>query len=159
MITEQAVGTFLAGHRIAVVGASTSAGSFGRTVCSALADHGYEVVPVHSTVDVLDGRRCYPRLTDIPEPVDGVIVMVPGASATTVVDEAADAGIRQVWLFKGIGGPGAVSEDSLAACERHRIDPIAGACPLMFLEPVRGIHRFHRAVRRAKGAVVSGEER
>ena len=153
MITEQAVRTFLDGHRIAVVGASTSSGSFGRTVCSSLADHGYDVVPVHPTVTVLDGRACYPHLADIPDPVDGVIVMVPGASASAVVEEAAGAGIRQVWLFKGVGGPGAVAEDSLAACERHQIDPVAGACPLMFLEPVKGVHRFHRAVRRARGDV------
>lgn len=33
----------------------------------------------------------------------------------------------------------------------HGIDVVAGAgaCPLMFLEPVRGAHRVHRALRRA----------
>ena len=150
IITEQAVRSFLAGHRIAVVGASTSSNSFGRAVCRALTDHGYDAVPVHPEVTSLDGRPCYPHLADIPEPVDGVIIMVPATAATAVVDEAAVAGIQQVWLFKGIGGPGAVSPDSLAACERHQIEPIAGACPLMFLEPVRGVHRVHRAIRRAK---------
>jgi len=153
-ITEDAVLTFLAGHRIAVVGASTSKDSFGRTVCRALADHGYDVVPVHPRVALLDGRRGYPSLTDIPAPVDSVIVMVPPDAVPAVIEDAAAAGIHQVWLFKGVGGAGSVSDEALAACERHRIEPIAGACPLMFLEPVRGVHRFHRRIRRMKGDVV-----
>jgi hypothetical protein len=70
-----------------------------------------------------------------------------------VVEDAAAANIRQVWLFKGIGGKGSVSDAVMVACERHHIEPIAGACPLMFLEPVKGAHRLHRAIRRRRGAV------
>jgi acetyltransferase len=153
MITEDAVRAFLAGHRIAVVGASDSKDSFGRSICRALVDHGYDAVPIHPNGGELDGRACYPHLADVPEPVDGVIVMVPPDVATDVVDEAAAAGIDQVWLFKGIGGPGSVSDEVLAACQRHHIEPVAGACPLMFLDPVGGVHRIHRGIRRMKGDV------
>lgn len=37
----------------------------------------------------------------------------------------------------------------------HGYDVVAGACPLMFLEPVGWFHRVHRAVRRANGALVA----
>jgi predicted CoA-binding protein len=153
MITDDAVRMFLTGHRIAVVGASDSKESFGRTICQALIDHGYDAVPVHPTATSVAGCTAYPRLADVPEPVDGVIVMVPATAATQVVEDAAAAGIDQVWLFKGIGGPGAVSAEVLAACAAHHIDPVAGACPLMFLEPVELIHRIHRSVRRLRGDV------
>ena len=153
MITNDAVQAFLAGHCIAVAGASDQKNNFGRTIVVALADHGYDPIPIHPTEALVDGRRAYPHLQDVPSPVDGVIVMVTGNAAAEVVDDAAAAGIEHVWLFKGIGGAGAVSPASLAACERHGIDPIAGACPLMFLEPVTAIHRIHRSIRRHRGAV------
>ena len=153
MITHDAVQAFLAGDRIAVAGASDKKNNFGRAIVVALAEHGYHPIPIHPTETLVDGRRAYPRLQDVPRQVDGVIVMVAGDAAAEVVDDAAAAGIGQVWLFQGIGGAGAVSKASLAACERHGIDPVAGACPLMFLEPVTALHRIHRYVRRHRGAI------
>ena len=61
-----------------------------------------------------------------------------------------DHGIDHIWLFKGLGGPGALSDDALAVCEDRGLDVVAGACPLMFLEPVGGFHRLHRAARKAR---------
>jgi predicted CoA-binding protein len=153
VITNEAVRTFLDGHRIAVVGASDKKDSFGKAICRALLDHGYDAIPVHPDGGEVDGRPCYPSLADVPEPLDGVIVMVPPGAAVHVVEDAATLGIAQVWLFKGIGGKGSVSPDVLETCAAHGIDPIAGACPLMFLQPVAAMHRVHRGVRRLKGAV------
>jgi uncharacterized protein len=153
MITNDSVRAFLAGHRIAVVGAADRKDSFGRAICRALDDHGFEAIPVHPTASTVDGRPCFARLGDIPRPVHSAIVMVPAPVAATVVEEAVAAGIRQIWLFKGIGGVGSVSPEAIEACRRHGIDPVAGACPLMFLEPVTAAHRIHRAVRRARGGV------
>jgi predicted CoA-binding protein len=151
MITNDAVRGFLAGHCIAVAGASDHKDNFGRAVVAALGDHGYWPIPIHPTATVVDGHRAYARLHDVPHQVDGVIVMVTGDAAAEVVDDADAVGIEHVWLFKGIGGSGAVSAASLAACERHGIDPVAGACPLMFLEPVTAVHRIHRSIRRLRG--------
>jgi hypothetical protein len=53
-----------------------------------------------------------------------------------------------VWLFKG-AAPGAVSDEAVQLCRDHNIAVIPGACPLMFLEPVHGVHRVHRALRHA----------
>lgn len=153
MITDDAVRSFLSGHRFAVVGASDSKGSFGRTIAQALVDHGYEVVPVHPSLRALDGRRCFQRVADIPEPVDGVVVMVGGDAAAAVVEEAAAAGVHRVWLFKGLGGAGAASREAMAACDAHAMEVVGGACPLMFLEPVAAIHRIHRTARQLHGAI------
>ena len=74
--------------------------------------------------------------------------MVPAGVALDVVNDAATAGVTKVWLFKGIGAAGAVSDDVLAACERADITVVAGACPMMFLEPIGAFHKVHRALRR-----------
>lgn len=153
LITEDAVRSFLSGHRFAVVGASDSKGGFGRTIAQALVDHGYDVVPVHPSLRTLDGRRCYQRVADIPEPVDGVVVMVSGDASASVVEEAAEAGMHKVWLFKGLGGDGAASPAAMVACNAHGMEVVGGACPLMFLEPVAAIHRIHRTARQLRGAI------
>jgi hypothetical protein len=85
----------------------------------------------------------------VPGTLDGVIVMVDRSRSSQVVRACAELGIRQVWLFQGIGGHGAVSDEALAVAREHDLAVIPGACPLMFLEPVHFPHRFHRLVRRA----------
>ena len=153
MITNDSVRSFLDGHRIAVIGASDRKDSFARTIDQALTDHGYDVVPVNPRLTELDDRPCYSSIEDVPGPVDGAIVMVGPDAATRAVEEVAAAGVQKVWLFKGVGAPGAASPDAIAACEGHGLDTIAGACPLMFLEPVGSVHRIHRSLRRLRGAV------
>lgn len=144
-VTSSQVDSFLALRRIAVVGASDGHDSFGRTIVHELHRHGHEVVPVNPHVEQVDGLECRPSLAEVPGGVDGVVVAVPATAAVGVVQECIDLGIEHVWLFKGIGGPGALSDEAVALCEAHGIDVIPGACPLMFLEPVGVVHRLHRA--------------
>ena len=147
-VTTGQVEQFLAGRRLAVVGVSGEKSSFGTTVYRAFRDHGYDAVPVHRTVTEVDGQTCYPDVTAVPGTLDGVVVMVGQAAALDVVDACARHGVPRVWLFKGLGAPGAVSPEAVARCEAFGIDVVAGACPLMFLEPVGWFHRIHRAARR-----------
>jgi len=146
---------FLSGHRLAVVGASDDPKSFGRTVYRAFREHGYDVTAVHPTAQVVDGDPCVDSLAAVPGPIDGVVVMVGAERAVEVVDQAIALGVGRVWLFKGLGSPGAVSHAAVDACRSHGVDVVAGACPLMFLEPVGWSHRVHRAARRHNGSLVT----
>lgn len=147
MIDRTAAEQFLT-MRLAVVGASSDLGNFGGTIYRELRKHGLDVVPVNRRLSEIDGDPCYPDLGSLPEPVDGVIVMVGRDAAVDVVRSCVAHGIRHVWLFKGLGGPGAVSDEALDYCRAHGVNVVAGACPLMFLEPVGWFHRVHRAARR-----------
>jgi predicted CoA-binding protein len=75
--------------------------------------------------------------------VDGLLVMVPAEVAAGVVGEAIDRGIPRVWLHRGVG-KGSVSSDAIAKCRAHGVAVVDGACPLMFEQPVGGVHRLHR---------------
>lgn len=148
MITNRSVSSFLAGHRVAVVGASDDSGNFGGTIYRAFRDHGYSVVAVNPMCHTVAGDRCYPTLAAVPGPIDGAVIMVSQAKAPDVVRACIERGVPRVWLFKGLGGPGALSDDAVRICEEAGIDVVAGACPLMFLEPVGWFHRVHRGIRR-----------
>jgi predicted CoA-binding protein len=153
VIEQRKVQEFLANGPIAVVGASDDPKNFGGTVGRALVEHGIDVVYVNPKHDVVGGEPCYATVKDIPGEVGGVLVMVGGAGALDVIRNASARGVRRIWLFKGLGGPGAASDEAVALCMKLRMDVVAGACPMMFLEPVRGGHRFHRFLRRTTGAV------
>ncbi len=144
---------FLRHERVAVVGASDAKDSFGGTIYKALRNHGYDVTAVNPGCETVAGDPCVPDLQSLPNPVDGVIVMVHRDRAPDVVRECIALDIPRVWLFKGVGSPGAVSDEAVRLCEENGIGVVAGACPLMFLEPVTFPHRVHRGVRRLRGAV------
>jgi hypothetical protein len=40
----------------------------------------------------------------------------------------------------------AVSDEAVARCREAGVEVVAGACPFMFDEPVRGVHRLHRFI-------------
>jgi predicted CoA-binding protein len=153
MVSMQAVNEFLAQRRIAVIGVSDAKGSFAKTVYRELRAHGYDVVPVNPMATTVDGDRCFPDVASVPGPIDGAIVMVNRDISASIVSDCATRGIKRVWLFKGIGGPGAVSDEAVRIAHEHSISLVEGACPLMFLETPAWIHRVHRFVRRRNGAL------
>src|SRR3954468_23133596 len=76
---DQRLARMLGARSIAVVGASERPGSFGlRLATEALrSPSSPEVHLVHPTRPSVLGRRCLPSLTDVPEPVDLVLLGVP----------------------------------------------------------------------------------
>ena len=147
MLDRASIDDFLAQRRIAVVGVTGRSGDFATSVADELSGDGYEVFRVGRS----GGDGVFASLAEVPQPVDGVIVMVGRDSAPAVVDEAAAAGITRVWLFKGVG-KGALSDEAVARCKVHGMTVVEGACPYMFLEPVRSVHRMHRGMRKLRRA-------
>jgi predicted CoA-binding protein len=143
--SRETIDSFLAQDHLAFVGVSRNPKQFANSVYRTLRDGGRTMYPVHASADVdtIEGDRCYQHLADVPDPVDGVVVMVPAASAADVVHDAIERGIPRVWLHRGIG-PGSVTPEAVAMCREHGVDVVDGACPFMFVEPVRGAHRVHR---------------
>ena len=121
----------------------------------ALRDHGHDVLPVNPRATEIEGTTCVASIAEAEGDLTAAIVMVTGSAAVEAVHACAARGVQHVWLFHGIGTPGAVSAESVAACRQHELDAVIGACPLMFLDPVSSVHKAHMAVRRFNGALSS----
>jgi predicted CoA-binding protein len=141
---------FLSYRRIALAGVSRSGTDFSRTLFRELQARGYDVVPVNPGVEEIEGKPCFPRVSAIQPPVDGVLVMTPGAVAEDVVKDCAAAGVGRVWLYKAVGG-GAVTGEVLRLCEEHGIAVVPGECPFMYLAGAGWIHGVHRFCRKMVG--------
>jgi predicted CoA-binding protein len=149
MDPAQAARTFLALHRIAVVGVSRNPQDFSRAVLRALAARGQDVVPVNAAAgaEELEGRRAFARLSEVSPPVQGALLLVPPAQADDVAAEAIAAGVRHLWFHRG-GGAGAASPAALSRCAAAGVEVVAGLCPFMVLSGVGWPHRLHGWLRR-----------
>jgi acyl-CoA synthetase (NDP forming) len=152
-VDQDAVQSFLAQRRIAVIGASNDPRGFGGTVYRLLRDNSYDVVAVNPNTDTVAGDVCYGDVAAIPGDVDAAILMVNRERSAALVRECLDRGVHHIWLFKGLGAPGSVSDEAVDLCGERGASVVAGACPFMFLEPVTGMHRLHRTVRRWRGTL------
>jgi uncharacterized protein len=146
MASPEVVADFLAQKTLALVGVSRGGRKFGNAILRDLKSRGYRVFCVHPHADRIDGERCWPRIGDLPEPVGGLVLVVPPAETERVVEEAVAAGIRRVWMQQG-----AESAKAIAYCKANGVSVISGACIMMFAEPVGFPHNAHRWLWRVLG--------
>ena len=128
--------------KLAVVGASSKASNkFGNTAAKELIERGYEVFYVHPTAESIDGHTAYHSLAEVAEKVDAAVVCVPSHNVEAVLEDAAKAGIKRVWLQQGAGTPPLVAKGKELGLEL-----VDGKCILMYAEPVTGFHSFHKFI-------------
>ena len=149
-VSLAAIEDFLGQKRIAMVGISRDPKSTSVMLFEELCRRGYEVIPVNPNLAEVQGRRCFARVQDIQPPVEAALLMTSPAVTDMVVSDCVEAGIRQVWMYRGMGN-GAVSENAAAFCREHAIEVIPGECPFMFLPGTAGAHRFHGFLHRIFG--------
>ncbi|HZS13934.1 MAG TPA: CoA-binding protein [Candidatus Dormibacteraeota bacterium] len=142
---------FLAQPRLAFAGASRDSKQFANTVYRELRNHGHTMLPIHPEADAIEGDAAVPSPAALAGTVGGIVVMLKRDDALRATREAVDAGVPRVWLHQGVGAS-SVSDEAVQYCRDHGVAVVDGACPLMFLEPVAAFHRFHRGVRRLRGA-------
>ena len=85
----------------AVVGASTNKEKYGYRLYKKLKDHGYRVYPVNPGYDTIEGDKCYHSLSELPEKPDVIDMVVNPRIGIKVIDEAAQLGIKNIWLQPG----------------------------------------------------------
>ena len=110
---------------VAVVGASRDPSSIGRMVLSNLIAGGFQgpVYPVNPKTPVVHSMRCFRRVSDIPEPVDLAILVVPPGRIPAVVDDCGRKRVKALIVitagFREIGGIGIEREEKLLAQVRR----------------------------------------
>ena len=87
---------------IAVVGLSPRPERPSYWVSRAMQGFGYRIVPVRPAVAEVLGEKAYPRLSDIPFPVDLVDVFRAADEVGPIVDECIALGVRRIWLQDGV---------------------------------------------------------
>lgn len=109
---------------VAVIGTSARARSIGREILGNLLAMDFQgvVFPVNPHLPFVASLRCYPGVTDIPEPVDLAVVVVPASSVLDVTKQCAAKGVGALVVitagFREIGPAGRALEDEVMAVAR-----------------------------------------
>lgn len=101
----------------AVVGATNNKDKFGCKIYKRLVKAGYEVYPVNPGIVEIDGAKCYATLADLPVVPDVVNIVVPSKIAVGTIKEAAEKGVKIVWLQPGSDKPEVVQAAREAGLE------------------------------------------
>jgi len=137
---------FFSSPAYAVVGVSRTPRKFGSMVFREMKKRGFVVHPVTPHMEALEGERCYASVSDLPEDVQSVVVVVHPEEAERVVAACKAKGVRNIWLQQG-----AESDKVIAYAQENGLNLIYGSCVLMFLEPVKSFHAFHRWIAKVAG--------
>src|SRR5206468_10198931 len=75
---------------IAIVGASQRSDAIGSRVLHNLKLMGYSgvIYPVNPCYESIDGLRCWPSLSSLPEAVDAAFLAVPASAGLALAEEA-----------------------------------------------------------------------
>ncbi len=119
---------------VAVVGASSAPGKIGHALFSNVAQSfSGPVFAVNPGYRELRGRPCVPEISDIPEPVDLAVIVIPAAMVPGVLEECGQLGIKNAIVisggFKEAGCEGAQLEAKLVEIAgRHSINLLGPNC-------------------------------
>lgn len=106
---------------IAVIGASGTRGKLGWNVFTNLVCHNFEgkLYPINPKAEEIHGIKAYPRISDVPEPVDVAIILVSASVTPDVVKECCDCGIKYIVVesagFAEMGEEGRKLEQEMKA--------------------------------------------
>jgi predicted CoA-binding protein len=143
---RDAISTFFSSSAYAVVGVSANRKKFGNVVYRNMLEKGFVVYPVNPKLGVVEDRKCYPSVLELPSEVKSVVTVVPPSVTEEVLSNLHNKGVRAVWMQ-----PGSESESSIKLAREHDIVVVHRECILMHLEPVKSIHAAHRWVNKLVG--------
>jgi predicted CoA-binding protein len=129
MNTHDRIQAFLDGSPFAVVGASSDRRKYGNKVLRTYQQNDREAHPVNPKGGEIEGLAAYESLGDLPEIPHGISVITPPGVTETIVRQAAELGIKHVWMQ-----PGAENQRSIELAREADINLIPGdACLLVVL--------------------------
>jgi acetyltransferase len=138
--------SIFAPRNVAVIGASESEGSVGRTILWNLISNpfGGAVFPVNPKRNSVLGIHAYPKIADVPAQVDLAVVVTPALTVPGIIEECVEAGVKGAIIisagFKEIGKAGAQLEEKILRRARDAKMRIVGPNCLGVMSPVSGLN-------------------
>ncbi len=132
---RQSLDPFFCPRSIAVIGATETPKSVGRTVLWNLISNpcGATVYPINPKRPNVLGIKAYPTIADVPERVDLAVIVTPSNTVPDLIGQCVKAGVKAAIIisagFKELGAPGIELERQvLEQAERGKMRVIGPNC-------------------------------
>lgn len=145
MVTLNQISQFIESQPIALVGVSRNPGKFGHVAFKELKSKGMNIIPVNPQAEEILGEKSYKNISELPPEVKAIIVITKKSTTASVVREAREKGIKQIWIQQMADSPEALKE-----LKGSDINYIVGECILMHYK-ANGIHKFHAGLKKLFG--------
>lgn len=137
MSTLKQINEFLNSQPIALVGVSRNPNKFGYTAFKELKKKGMNIIPVNPEADEIMGEKTYRSVRLLPPEVCGIIISTKKEKTVSIIKEAKEKGIKQIWIQQG-----SFNKEALNELVGSDINYITGECILMHFKP-HSFHKFH----------------
>ena len=117
----------MAGKKVVVLGASDNPERYSYKAVKMLSEHKYEVIPVHPTLDSIEGFRVVKELDDIKDDIYTLTVYVGPGRISPLIE-----GIVKLKPQRVVLNPGTESDELKAALDKASIKYLE-ACTLVLL--------------------------
>ena len=133
---------------IAVAGVSQNPKKFGRIVYDDLKKKGYKLIPINPHSNKIGDDECIKSITELSKDVDRLIIITPKNKTDVLLYEASLKEIKYVWIQQM-----SQTKESITIAKQLNLNVIINQCVFMFAEPVQGIHKFHKGIKRLFGGL------
>jgi acetyltransferase len=126
------LGAFFAPGSIALIGASRDHEKIPGRLLAYLRKNGFpgSIYPVNPNYGDIDGLKCYPSITDIKQPIDLAIVIIPARGVLGALEQCAAAAVKNAVVissgFAEEGGDSVAMQDAIAALAQRTGMRISG---------------------------------
>lgn len=144
--TKLSIDQFLGPKKLAIAGVSRDPKKFGNIVYKELKDRGFEVYPINPNIDLVNGDKCYKSVNDLLPEVTHLLVITPKPLTMGVVREAVAKGIDNIWIQQM-----SETKEVMDFLKDKPVKLVTRECILMWIEPIKSIHKFHRTIRKIFG--------
>lgn len=130
---------FLNSKCYAISGVSRDKKKFGRMVYQTFVEHGLTALPINPCIENIDGVKVFSSIDNLPLEVDAIVILNNKNRSQEIINQAIAKGIKNIWIQQK-SEPVGFNASSVNGS--HNI--ITGECIFMWLESVKGFHKFHR---------------
>src|ERR1017187_569194 len=142
----QPLDVFFSPKTVAVIGATETAGTVGRTILWNLVGNpfGGTVFPINPKRPSVLGVKAYKHISEVPEQVDLAVIVTPAASVPGIVHDCGEEGVKAAIVisagFKEIGAEGLELERQTLIEARRANMRIIGPNCLGVMSPLTGLN-------------------
>ncbi len=139
MVTLNEIQKFLEPRKMAIAGVSRNPKKFGGAIFKELREKGFDLYPINPNAEEVQGVKCYKSVDELPSDVEHLFIVTQKEETEIVARAAVKKGIKMVWIQQKSDTPEAVK-----TIEEAGIPLIYKKCIMMFADPVKSVHGFHR---------------
>ena len=124
---------------IVIAGVSANEKKFSNYIYRELKSKGKKVIAVNPNASSICGDVCYPDLKSVPQKITSLLISTKKELSDKIVKDALGLNVGNIWLQQGCE-----TSEAVKTAKDSGVNIIFNECILMFAEPVKSYHSFHK---------------